>query len=102
MAAVRVTRRLRWHRVLRRRRTSVVFFKIKHNKGVLPRSDGPITVRLLKSMLFWTNDAKRNELKRRFACIRSTAKREEAMSIAFASCMNSRPARDDVIARTKR
>jgi hypothetical protein len=52
--------------------------------------------------VFETRHAKRNELKRRFACIRSTEKREESMSIAFASCMNSRPARDDVIARTKR
>ena len=40
--------------------------------------------------VFETRHAVRNALKRRLVGIRSTAKREESVSIAFASCMNAR------------
>jgi len=60
------------------------------------------TIGMFTEEAFETRHAMRKELKRRCACIRSNSKREASMSIAFASRLNTRTARDEAIARTKR
>jgi hypothetical protein len=51
---------------------------------------------------FERRHATRNGLWRRFACVRCTAARDRCMSVAYASLLATRPAREAAFARTKK